>query len=153
MWGRPGALIVTLLVGVGGAGCAAKPELATSAPVDSLMCGSPRSGSPGRLPDRAWVELALCPFRIVHVRSGEPVPSPSFSPPVIVRGDLHRLVAALAEPDDRSAPGLCTMKKLELPRFWLVDREGQAFEPQVPLGPCGQPSIRVVEALSAITDK
>jgi hypothetical protein len=133
--GTPGA-------GRTGAGGAAPVAL------DSLSCGGSSAGGSGTLPERDWTAVASCPLPTVHAGTNQPVPTPGA--PVVRHGNLAPLVAALHQPDAPRSSGMCPDYRVLLPEFWLVDSAGEAYQPHVPVGPCGQPSDAVLAALRAL---
>jgi hypothetical protein len=92
--------------------------------------------------------VASCPLPTVHAGTNQAVPTPGA--PVVKHGDLAPLVAALHQPDAPRSSGMCPNYRILLPEFWLVDSAGEAYQPHIPVGPCGQPSDAVMAALRAL---
>jgi hypothetical protein len=67
-----------------------------------------------------------------------------------VHGDLGPLVAALHQSDAPPATGACPLYRVLLPTFWLVDHDNEAYQPRIPVGPCGQPAQAVTSAMAAL---
>jgi hypothetical protein len=67
--------------------------------------------------------------------------------------DPAALLAALRAPDQPRSNGVCTMLRVLVPYFALVQRNGQVFAPKMPVTGCGQPQTAVLQALDNMTFK
>lgn len=70
---------------------------------------------------------------------------------VALSGDLEPLLAALAEPDDRSGAGPCTADAEIIPALWLVDGAGRALHAHHPRDRCGKTKAGVRAALAGLS--
>jgi len=114
-------------------------------PLAMLTCDASPDAPPGVLPQRTWTAVATCPAAGVPPTPDRPAPSP----PALVHGDLAPLVAALHGTDAPPA-SVCPDHVIVIPRFWLVDQDGQAYRPRIPVGPCGQPTDEVLAAMQTL---
>jgi hypothetical protein len=142
MWVRgTGAVVAGLLVASGlavGSGTTPAPS--------RYDCGKPAVAAPGPIPDRAWTAVVTCRYR-ARVVGTTVVESAFFT--VERRGDLGPLLAALRQPDAPPA-AVCTKESVILFPIWLVDRDGWAYVPRIPTGPCGRTATAVTAALDAL---
>lgn len=136
--------------GGGGASAGGGSVVAGPAPLSSLTCGTPATSTAGPLPDRNWTEVAWCPVVPIRTGTDHVAPPGAPSPPTITHGDLGPLVAALRAPDAPRSTAPCPLYRVLLPAFWLVDGDDMAFGPRLPVGPCGQPSQAVTDAMRAL---
>lgn len=67
--------------------------------------------------------------------------------------DTANLVAALRVPSGQKIKGVCPMYRAAVPYFALVQPDGRALAPKVPVTNCGQAQPAVLQALNALTFK
>lgn len=65
--------------------------------------------------------------------------------------DAANLVAALRVPSGQKIKGVCPMYRAAVPYFALVQPDGTALAPKVPVTNCGQAQPEVLQALNALT--
>ena len=64
--------------------------------------------------------------------------------------DPAALLAALRSPDEPASGGVCPMIRMVLPYFALVQRDGRALAPKVPLTGCRMAQAAVLQALNGM---
>lgn len=62
--------------------------------------------------------------------------------------DPSQLLEALRAPSEPRSEGVCPLMRMLVPYFALVDPNGQAVVPKIPLTGCGLPQAAVVQALN-----
>jgi len=62
--------------------------------------------------------------------------------------DPTALLAALRSPDEPRSSGVCPMIRMVVPYFALVQPNGRALAPKIPLTGCGMPQTAVLQALN-----
>lgn len=68
-------------------------------------------------------------------------------------GNASTLVAALRVPSGQKIKGVCPMYRAAVPYFALVQPDGRALAPKVPVTSCGQAQPEVLQALNALDFK
>ena len=62
--------------------------------------------------------------------------------------DPAALLAALRAPDEPRSSGVCLTVRPVVPYFALIQRDGRAWAPKVPVTGCGMPQTAVLQALN-----
>ncbi len=121
------------------------PSSSVSCPTD-LNFDQPNGPSAQALPSKITVSWVLrCSIvsrgakRVLNVERSD--------------SDATNLVDALRVPSGHKIKGVCPMYRAAVPYFALVQPDGSALAPKVPVTNCGQAQPEVLQALNALTFK
>jgi len=64
--------------------------------------------------------------------------------------DPAALLAAVRAPDEPRSSGACPMMRMVVPYFALIQPNGRAWAPKIPLTGCGMPQTGVLQALNKL---
>lgn len=87
------------------------------------------------------VPEGFVPVHVIRCSMGVNDPTGDYTPVLHeehLEGDYSNLLAALAQPSDKSGSGACTADMELVPPLWMVDAQGRAIQVAWPLDACGK---------------
>jgi hypothetical protein len=148
--------------GTSGTGAASSPASASAAPVPTtttgppLVAGQPACvGWPKNVVHSKTLPASFVPVTVIRcVTAYQMIPGKGqWLTATLERADrnLATLVTALRRPNETRPPGtFCSDLVVLPPQFVLVDKDGQAIWPAIPVTGCGLPQREVLGALAAL---